>query len=54
MPYPQFFLILHQVLAYAHDVNLLGDGVSVMSKNTQSFLQASREMGLEINADKTN
>jgi hypothetical protein len=40
-----------QLLAYADDVNLLGDSIDAMKKDTLS--DASKEAGLEINVDKT-
>jgi hypothetical protein len=36
----------HQLLAYADDVNLLGDNIDTMKKNTESFIDASKEVGL--------
>jgi hypothetical protein len=36
----------HQVLAYADDVNLLGD-------NTETLTDAGKEVGLEVNVEKT-
>jgi hypothetical protein len=41
----------HQLLAYAEDVNLLGDNIDTIKK-TQMFC-ASREVGLEVNTEKT-
>jgi hypothetical protein len=41
----------HQILVYADDVNLLGDGVNTIKENTVSLLQASRDVGLEISAE---
>jgi hypothetical protein len=43
----------HQLLAYANDVNLLGDNIDTVKKNTEIFIYASKEVGLEINVDKT-
>jgi hypothetical protein len=43
----------HQLLAYADDVNLLGDTIDTVKKNTDTLIDASKEVGLEINVDKT-
>jgi hypothetical protein len=40
-------------LAYADDLNLLGDSIDATKKNTESLLDASMEVGLEINVEKT-
>jgi hypothetical protein len=42
-----------KILAYANDVNLLEDGVYTINKNTETVIDASKEVGLEINVDKT-
>jgi hypothetical protein len=34
-------------------VNLLGDNIDTVKKNTESLIDASKEVGLEINVDKT-
>jgi hypothetical protein len=43
----------HQLLAYADDVNLLGDNIDTMKKNTETLIYASNEVGLEINVEKS-
>jgi hypothetical protein len=43
----------HQFLAYADDVNLLADNIDIINKNTQTLIDASKEVGLEVNAEKT-
>ncbi|PNF23216.1 hypothetical protein B7P43_G02735 [Cryptotermes secundus] len=43
----------HQLLVYADDVNLLGDNVDTIKKNTQTLIDASKEVGLEVNTEKT-
>jgi hypothetical protein len=43
----------HQLLAYADDVNLLGDNIDTIKKNMKTLIDASKEIGLEINVDKT-
>jgi sorting nexin-29 len=43
----------HQLLAYADDVNLLGDNIDTMKKNIKALIDASKEVGLEINVEKT-
>jgi hypothetical protein len=43
----------HQLLAYADDVNVLGGNVHAVKKNTEALVAAAKEIGLEVNADKT-
>jgi hypothetical protein len=43
----------HQLLAYADNVNLLGDNIDTITKNTETLFDASKEVGLEINLYKT-
>jgi hypothetical protein len=44
---------IHQLLAYADDVNLLGYNMYTVKKNTETLIDASKQVGLEINAEKT-
>jgi hypothetical protein len=43
----------HQLLAYADDVNLLGDNIDTIKKNTESLIYTSKEIGIKINVEKT-
>jgi hypothetical protein len=43
----------HQLLAYADDVNLLGDNIGTINKNTETLTDASKDVGLEVNVKKT-
>jgi hypothetical protein len=43
----------HQLLAYAEDVNLLGDNIDTIEKNTETVIESSKKVGPEINVEKT-
>jgi hypothetical protein len=43
----------HQLLAYADDVNVVGQNIDTIQKNTRALLDASKEVGLEVNPEKT-
>jgi hypothetical protein len=42
----------HQLQAYADDVNLLGDNMDTITKNTETLVDATKKVGLEVNADR--
>jgi hypothetical protein len=42
----------HQLLVYADDVNLLGDNIDIIKKITETLIDASKEVGLEVNKRK--
>ena len=43
----------HQLLAYADDGNILGGSVHTVKENAEALVVATKEIGLEVNADKT-
>jgi hypothetical protein len=43
----------HQLLAYADDINLLGDNIDNINKDTETLTDASKEFGLVENIGKT-
>ena len=43
----------HQLLVYADDVNVLGGSLHTVKENAEALIVASKENGLEVNADKT-
>jgi len=43
----------HQLLVYADDVNILGGSVHTVKENAEVLIVASKEIGLEVNEDKT-
>jgi hypothetical protein len=43
----------HQILTYADDVNIVGENVDNIKKNTESLLGANKEVGLEVNPEKS-
>jgi hypothetical protein len=42
----------HQLLVYA-DVNMLGGSIHAIKRNTEALVDTSKEIGLEVNAEKT-
>ena len=43
----------YQFPIYADDVNILGGSLPTVKENTEALVVASKECGLEVNADKT-
>jgi hypothetical protein len=43
----------HQSLVYVDDVNFLGENIIIIQKNIEALLDASKDTGLEVNAEKT-
>jgi hypothetical protein len=43
----------HQLLVCADDVSLLLDNINTIKKKTDSLIDASKEVGLEVNTEKT-
>jgi hypothetical protein len=43
----------HHLLVYADDMNLLRDNIDIIKKNTETLVDTSKEVGLEVNAEKT-
>jgi len=44
---------IHQLLVYADNVNILGGRIHTINENAEVLIVASKEIGLEVNADKT-
>jgi hypothetical protein len=45
--------LTHQLLAYADDVTLLGDDIDTININPETVIDASKEVSLEVNVEKT-
>jgi len=43
----------HQFLVYSDDVNILGGSVHTVNENAEAVVVATKETGVEVNADKT-
>jgi hypothetical protein len=42
----------HQSIFYAHYINILGGSIHTIKKNRETLVLASKEIGLEVNAEK--
>jgi len=43
----------HQLLAYAYDVNIMGESIHTLKENAGALVAATRETRLEVSTDKT-
>jgi hypothetical protein len=43
----------HQLLAYADNVNILRGSIRAVKENAEALVVAAKEIGLEVNADKS-
>ena len=43
---------IHQVLAYADDLNLIGDDIRRIERNADALLNACKDIDLEVNVEK--
>ena len=43
----------HQLLVYADDVNMLGENLQTVSEKAEIFIKISKDIGLEVNSEKT-
>ena len=48
------YSLFWSMLVYADDVNILGGSVHTIKENAEALVVASKEIGPEVNADKTN
>jgi hypothetical protein len=44
---------MHQLLAYADNVNILGESIHTVKENAEALVVATKDIELEVNADKT-
>jgi hypothetical protein len=44
---------IYQLLAYANNINLLRDKIDAIKRNTQTLIDASKEVGLEVKTEET-
>jgi hypothetical protein len=39
-------------VVYTYDVNILDENINAINKDTESLLESSREVGLEVNTEE--
>jgi hypothetical protein len=45
---------IRNITVYISDFNMLGGSVHTLKENAEALVVATKEIGLEVNADKTN
>ena len=48
-----YVYIIKGTLVHVYNVNILGGNLHTIKKNAEALVVASKEMGLEVNVDKT-
>ena len=43
----------HRLLVYADDVNMLRENLQTIRENAEIFIKASKDIGIEVNSEKT-
>ena len=43
----------YQLLVYADDINMLAENIQTIKENTDIFIKANKDIGLQVNSFKT-